>query len=79
MQGDPHGPPSSQGCVSVKSDAVTLEQPLSQVRDLVRIPFPQVTLQVDQFDHSVNTIASEYRNVNDNSFQNNRKLSNSVY
>ena len=69
MQGDPHGPPSSQACVSVKSDVVTLEQPPSQVRVLVRMPFPQVTLQVDQSDHSANTIASEYRNVNENRFQ----------
>ena len=68
MQGDPHGPPSSQACVSVKSDVGTLEQPLSQVRVLVRMPFPQVTLQVDQFDHSRNTIASENRKYKENGF-----------
>ena len=68
MQGDPHGPPSSQACVSVKSDVGTLEQPLSQVRVLVRMPFPQVTLQVDQSDHSRNTIASGNRKYKENGF-----------
>ena len=60
MQGDPHGPPSSQASVSVKSDAFTLEQPPSQVRVRDRIPVPQVTLHVDQSAHSVNTMASEH-------------------
>ena len=59
MQGDPHGPPALQACVSIKSEGttgdMTLEQPLSQLRALFWTPFPHVTLQVDQFDHSVNT------------------------
>ena len=63
MQGDPHGPPALQACVSIKSVAttgdMTLEQPLSQLRALFCTPSPQVTLQVDQSDHSLNT-GSEY-------------------
>ena len=57
MQGDPHGPPSSQTCVSVESDEMSLEQYLSQIRVLVETPLPQVTLQDDQSDHSVNSAA----------------------
>ena len=59
MQGDPHGAPALQACVSIKSETttgdMTLEQPLSQLRALFWTPFPQVTLQVDQSDQSVNT------------------------
>ena len=58
MQGDPHGPPSSQASVSVKSDA---QVPPSQVRVRDRTPVPQVTLHVDQSAHSVNTMASEHQ------------------
>ena len=55
MQDDPHDPPKSQACVSIKSEGdMALEQPLSQLRVLFWTPRPQVTLQFDQSDHSVN-------------------------
>ena len=61
--------PPSHARVSVKSDAVIVEQPLSQVLVLVSTPFSQVTLQRDQSDHCVNAIASEVEEVKASDFK----------
>ena len=61
-------PPSLQGAVSTRFE---LEHaPESHVLVLDLTLFPHVSLQADQSDHSVNTFASEVKEVKESDFKN---------